>query len=181
MHNMSLRTWSNRPPRFFCTVRDKKLGKSMGTRLLPVTTASTLWANQRAEFMQFDWMAGPLWTILRIVLQALSPAAELLVAWQRLYIVWYKRSLGRLVHVLCVNVHLRASNSDANRFCCYLWVLHFGSVPPDMWTKSVVCSSGRWMKEGGVVFRWKQSFPAAGFGGTVLVRTEVAHARRSLL
>ena len=127
------------------------------------------------------WPNSTLWTILRIVLQALSPAAELLVAWQRLYIVWYKRSLGRLVHVLCVNVHLRASNSDANRFCCYLWVLHFGSVPPDMWTKSVVCSSGRWMKEGGVVFRWKQSFPAAGFGGTVLVRTEVAHARRSLL
>ena len=44
-------------------------------------------------------------------------------------------------------------------------VLHFGSVPPDVWTKSVVCSSGRWRKDGGVVIHWKQSLPAADCGG----------------
>ena len=43
-------------------------------------------------------------------------------------------------------------------------VLHFGSVPPDVWTKSVVCSSGRWRKDGGVVIHWKQSLPAADCG-----------------
>ena len=37
--------------------------------------------------------------------------------------------------------YLRASNSDTNWFYCYLWVSHFGSVPPDMGMRSVVCSS----------------------------------------
>jgi len=38
-------------------------------------------------------------------------------------------------------LYLRASNSDTNWFCCYLLLSHFGSVPPDMGTRSVVCSS----------------------------------------
>ena len=82
---------------------------------------------------------------------------------------------------ICIYVYLRALNSDANWFCCYLRVSHFGSVPPDVGTRSVVCGAGRWRKEGGVVIRRKQSLPAADSGGTVPVRTEVAHARRSLL
>jgi len=45
-----------------------------------------------------------------------------------------------------------------------LLVLHFGSVPPDVWMKSVVCSSGCWRKDGGVVIHWKQSLPTADCG-----------------
>ena len=45
----------------------------------------------------------------------------------------------------------------------------------------MVCSSGRWKGEGGVVICWKQSLLAADSGGTVPVRTEVARALHSLL
>ena len=51
-----------------------------------------------------------------------------------------------------------------------------------------MCERGVWCVglgggggRGGVVIRWKQSLPAAGCGGTVPVRTGVAHAHRSLL
>jgi len=40
-------------------------------------------------------------------------------------IVWYKRSLGMTGKIFCI---LRALNSDANWFCCYLQILHFGLI-----------------------------------------------------
>ena len=49
---------------------------------------------------------------------------------------------------------------------CYLQVSYFGSVPPDMGTRSVVCGAGQSRKDGGVVILWKQSLPSAGCGGT---------------
>ena len=48
-------------------------------------------------------------------------------------IICYKEVLDDLADLLYFYyVHLRVSNSDANWFCCYLRVLHFGSVPPDV-------------------------------------------------